>query len=336
MFASPAVAGNLLFIGSCSGICYALDKNTGEEVWTFDAKGNSFHGDPVLTDELLIIPTDDGFYDGSLGPIFAIHTSTGELEWRYDITSLTQLGSGVTTDLYLQDGGILGVTTTDRLVCLDRQTGELLWDFSSEFDPEANFWNSNPAVLDTLVYFGGLNGKVYCLDIRSGALLWTTDIGSRVNTSVVISENRICFGTVDSKILALSPTDGEVIDRLQTDGIPIFKITALDSSLLVLTADDEYSGGASALLAVDAGLDSVNWSAPAAPDTPWSIKRPYVFRGYVIAGDADGVISFFEARSGEIRWSFNVEGEVRSVGVTENVLYVGTIQGMVYAVRVRF
>ncbi|MCH7878172.1 MAG: PQQ-binding-like beta-propeller repeat protein [candidate division Zixibacteria bacterium] len=336
MFASPAVAGNLLFIGSCSGICYALDKNTGEEVWTYDAQGKSFHGDPILTDDLLIIPTDDSYYEGSVGPLLAIQRSSGELQWRYDITSKTQLGCGVTTDLRFHEGRILGVTTTDQLICLDSQTGKLLWEFVGEFDPETNYWNSSPAILDTLVFFGCLNGKAYCFNIVNGEILWTNDLGSRVSASVVIADNNVCFGTVDGNIHTLSPASGETISQLPLDGIPVFKMTARGNSLLVLTADDQFSPGASAILSVDVVLDSVTWRLSSSADTPWSIKKPYLYKNYVIAGDGDGVVSLIDAESGEIEWDFAVEGEVRSVGVTEDVLYIGTIQGMVYAVRVNF
>ncbi len=63
---------------------------------------------------------------------------------------------------------------------------------------------------------------------------------------------------------------------------------------------------------------------------------PNLYKNYVLAGDGDGEVSIIDAKTGEIEREFAVEGEVRSIGVTQDVLYVGTIQGMVYAVRVAF
>ncbi len=334
MFASPAVAGNLLYIGSCSGICYALDKNTGKEIWTFDAKGNSFHGDPILTDELLIIPTDDRPYEGSSGPIFALDRVTGELKWRYDITSLTQLGSGVTTDLLRDQSRVIGVTTTERVICLNLNSGELIWDHQGAYDPDMRYWNSSPALMPgRVMFYGTQDGWLNMVSLNDGLAGWRQNVETRVTTSVVISDSSIYYGGADGR-LHRSSLVGEPLASIELGGEPGFRLSSDGSAIYVFAGGDLDFSGMQSLKAISADLSKVLWTAPANRDTPWSIKKPYLYKNYVIAGDADGVISFFDARSGEIKWTFAVEGEVRSIGVTENVLYVGTIQGTVYAVRV--
>ena len=54
--------GEVVLIGSCAGTFYALDKKTGEVRWSYDIKKDgdqtSFHGNPLITEDLIIIGTD--------------------------------------------------------------------------------------------------------------------------------------------------------------------------------------------------------------------------------------------------------------------------------------
>jgi outer membrane protein assembly factor BamB len=51
----------------------------------------------------------------------------------------------------------------------------------------------------------------------------------------------------------------------------------------------------------------------------------------VLVGDQKGVLSAVEPSSGEIVWSEEFEGTIRGIGSKDNVVFVGTLDGMVYA-----
>jgi hypothetical protein len=53
----------------------------------------------------------------------------------------------------------------------------------------------------------------------------------------------------------------------------------------------------------------------------------------VVTGDGSGRVYLLELGDGGERRMFRVEGSVRSVGSVGDVLYVGTIEGMLYAFR---
>ena len=64
MFSSPAVAGELAFIGSCNGVVHAIDRLTGRARWKYNAlqdggKAAEFHGIPVVTADLVVFGSDD-------------------------------------------------------------------------------------------------------------------------------------------------------------------------------------------------------------------------------------------------------------------------------------
>ena len=75
MFSVPAVAGNSVFVGACAGVFYALDKNTGQLQWSYDirkdGKQTSFHGNPLITDDLILIGTDRNCDPEGVGHVYA-------------------------------------------------------------------------------------------------------------------------------------------------------------------------------------------------------------------------------------------------------------------------
>jgi len=62
VFVSPAVAGDLVYVGSCSGTYFALNRSTGARRWTYDTRQDGdaaqFHGNPLITDDLVVTGSD--------------------------------------------------------------------------------------------------------------------------------------------------------------------------------------------------------------------------------------------------------------------------------------
>lgn len=103
MFSTPTVAGELVFIGSCAGTFYAINKTTGQVQWSYDIRKDgkqiSFHGDPLVTGNLILIGTDHSCVPGGIGHVYAFETDSGKVRWKYRSTSvptaIVQLGSNV-------------------------------------------------------------------------------------------------------------------------------------------------------------------------------------------------------------------------------------------------
>ena len=68
--------------------------------------------------------------------------------------------------------GTLYVGGYRSLFVLDTTTGEIKWQ--SEVGGTIN---SSPAIASGVVFFGAHDGKLYALDARSGAEIWSYDIG---------------------------------------------------------------------------------------------------------------------------------------------------------------
>ena len=311
--------GELLIVSSCNGLIRALDKKTGQIRWSYDIRKDGdqteFHGDPLVTQDLIIIGTD-----GKMGHVYAFERLTGAVRWKYRVE-----WRGLASDIVRSGNRIYGVTLDDELVCLDIESGVAKWTFRSGAPPKSLYWNSSPAVIGGVVYFGGLDGIAYALDVRSGKLIWKTDLGARVSSSVASHGHEIYVGTANRHIYRLDADSGKVLADLAADAEPRWRLMIASDSLLAFL-------GPQTLASFDLSLKETRWSAKASPN--WTSARPYVWRGEVLAGVGADLVAF-RASDGARMWSHQLSGTIRGIGISDDVLYVGTLKGPVFALAHR-
>ncbi len=279
MFSTPTVVGDLLVVSSCNGMIRALDKKTGQLKWDYDIRKDGeqsqFHGDPLVTDELVIIGTD-----GKIGHVYAFDRLTGAVRWKYRVNDW-----GVVSDVLRLKNNVYAVTLGDELVCLNLEDGKVKWTFHSGYSNQTqNFhWTSTPAVLNDHIYFGGLDGIVYALDANSGKQIWKRDLGGRVTTSVAAHEHDLYVGTSKRHIYRLNSDSGDVLSDFPTDSEPRWSLVLVDDSLVVFLGDE-------VLASIDLSLKKVRWSAEASKE--WTSARPYLWHGAVLAGNRRELVAF--------------------------------------------
>jgi outer membrane protein assembly factor BamB len=72
---------------------------------------------------------------------------------------------------------------------------------------------SSPTIAGDKVFFGSADGRVYCLDLRSGKMLWSFTIGVSVMSTPLVTGNAVYFAAYDGRLYALtsSPETRETI-----------------------------------------------------------------------------------------------------------------------------
>jgi len=158
-----------------------------------------------------------------------------KVSWRIPIRSgysgPAVAGGRVFVTDWQENPGSRTVDGTERLVVLDERTGELLWThqwptsyrmlmFSYAVGPRAT-----PTVDGDRVYVVGATGRLVCLDVQTGAVLWEKDYVVDYGTSVptwgvasaplVDGERLIALvgGEPDAFVVAFDKTTGEEIWR---------------------------------------------------------------------------------------------------------------------------
>ena len=326
MFSVPAVAGGVVYIGSCAGTFYALDKITGALRWSYDIKkdGNqqSFHGNPLFAGSLILIGTDKSCAPGAIGHVYAFDNSTGAVRWKYRTTSASTDIVRAGTKVYF--GSIQGDWTA-----LNLNDGSLAWNFSTGgSNPECNLPKS-PVADESHVYVAALDGIIYSFDSASGKVAWKRKLPTEPTTSLVLKDKFLFIGAGDNHIYRIKSesgvTDGEITVEAKPVGQPMLSGESLFFFL------ENRSERAGYIVSFSSDLKRVAWMQKSSPD--WASERPFVSKGLVIAGNCRGELAAFHVSDGSRQWSVNLKGCIRSIGDTGDILFVGVQEGTVYALR---
>ena len=137
---------------------------------------------------------------------------------------------------WLEDPNSRTLDGTERALAIDEQTGEILWShewhtsyrmlsISYAIGPRAT-----PTVDDDRVYFVGGTGRLFCLDVATGGVLWEKDYVAEYDTSVQVwgivsgplvdGELLIAVvgGEPDAGVVAFNKFTGEEVWRAITVG----------------------------------------------------------------------------------------------------------------------
>jgi len=252
--------------------------------------------------------------------VYAFEKNTGKVLWKYPV------GHGAMTDLLLHNSTIYVVTLEDELLGLDVATGHLRWKFSSGASNEDYFTNSTPVLSTNRVIFGGLDGTVYALNADSGAVIWKRALGVRVSTSIAIQGGNGYVGTIAGRLYRLDLNSGAVTADLPVDGRAEGKLTVCGKSLLGFL-------GNQVVFNLNLQETKIRWTRLAAKE--WTSARPYCSGDTVLVGDHDA-LAVFRVSDGQPMGTRNFPGIIRGIGIDKDMLYAGTLKGVVYAYRGSF
>ena len=328
MFSTPTVVGDLLFIGSCAGTFYAINKTSGQVQWSYDirkdGKQRSFHGDPLVTDDLILVGTDYGCEPDGVGHVYAFERNSGKVRWKYRSTS-------VPTDIVQLGSNVYFGSFQDKWSAVNLHTGGLNWAFSTDTPNKDCAPIKSPVAVDNRLFFTGLDGAIYSLDAASGRVMWKRKLAAAASTSLAFRDNTLYVGTTDNHIYRLNPETGTFLAELAVDATPVGRLTfAADSLYMFLENRSERAGY---IISVDSKLAAARWKQKSSPD--WASERPHFWKGLVIAGNCRGEVAAFRASDGEPQWKLKVKGCIRSIGSSDDMLFVGVQEGMVYAFALR-
>lgn len=142
-----------VYFASFDNYLYAVDIETGKEVWRFRTGkyGNSV-GPEIMGDKLI-----HGSRDGNL---FAINPETGEELWRF------KAEMGIFSGILIHENRIYFGCEDGNLYVLDSE-GKELWRFRT-----GGYVYHYPAVWNQTLYFGSWDCHLYAVDLNTHKELW--------------------------------------------------------------------------------------------------------------------------------------------------------------------
>lgn len=147
LIASPALHGDVLYVGTYTGEVVALNWKTGEYVWRYNAdREMEFHASAAVTDELVVVGGHDKI-------MHCLNRKTGKPVWTFPTKARINSSAAIVDDRVFfgsDDGNIYG---------LSLKTGKQVWKYTAGKDISAGV-----AIGDNCLVVGssGNNGRLYC------------------------------------------------------------------------------------------------------------------------------------------------------------------------------
>lgn len=168
------------------------DDSDNRSLITFDARdGNQlwkvsdldYVGQIMFSDHLVYLPTSSYHDGGTKYPtvgnppfyITALDTRTGGQKWKISIGGIFSpqsriIGNKIYIRTHSQTGSFDDARSLSSLVVVDKDTGELIWQFNEDH----LHGDINYIVQDSVVYVGADDGYQFALDDETGNIIWQT------------------------------------------------------------------------------------------------------------------------------------------------------------------
>jgi outer membrane protein assembly factor BamB len=225
------------------------------------------------------------------------------------------------------------------LSAFNKRTGHVVW--SRRLGQQSA---SSPAVTSNTVYVTILNsghpgspGRIIALDSANGAVRWWRGLPSPSESSPLLDDGRVFFGTQSGRVYSLDDRSGAVIWTYQAAGA--VKASPTVSGGILYFGD--YSGRLQAISERTGRRLWVSTSEGALLGSGTFYSTAAVVYGRVFLGNTDGRIYAYDAATGKLDWAVQTGDYVYSSPAVTNApglgptLYMGSYDGTFYALNAR-
>ncbi len=202
----PGVGDDLVLIGSSDGDLLALDAETGEERWRATVSSEVLSV-PKAADGIAVVHTVDG-------KLFGFDAVNGSRNWLYD-RSVPVLSLHGSSSPAISDGMVIAGFASGKLVALDLNSGDLLWEVSvtapsgrSELERMVDI-DGDPLIVDGVVYVASYNGDLAAVSQDTGVVLWRRSLPAYAG----VATDWINLYVVDTvgEVWAVDPQNGAAL-----------------------------------------------------------------------------------------------------------------------------
>jgi outer membrane protein assembly factor BamB len=273
----PIYVGGKLYFVNNSGFAYALDADTGKELWKrrvgrlnasspayynhrlyivnlvpghivkLDAKTGKViwkrdlpgraESSPLIIDRTVYFGVENG-------ELFAMSTGKGQVRWS------TPLGGAIKAAPAYYGGKLFVGDYGGYMNAVDAKTGKLVWQSGSlgpGFGGSGAFY-STPAVAYGRVYAGNNDARVYSYDTSNGDLAWSYSTGGYAYSGPTVANTRhspptVYIGSFDGNVYALDAKDGSVRWSRSAGGQVIGSLSAVGDIVYVAEFTNKTTSG---------------------------------------------------------------------------------------------
>lgn len=311
-----------LRLDAANGVVFAVDPNG--EVSAYQGKQRLWKQKVSKQGLSAGIEADEGIVvvGNKKGQLFALDQATGEQKWT------AQLSGAILSASLIQSGRVITISNDDTVYAHDLATGQQVWTYNL---PNVQFslrGVATPVALDPrTVLIASSNAYVYALDIISGV--------PRMQRRVAVSDGR-------SDIQRLNDIDGEPVVAGQFLVTTSFQgqVTVMDLAAQQIV----WSEDASSIQRPEVFNNTVYVAQADGKITAYALttgqqlwqndsllnrqlSNPVILGQDLVVGDLDGILHLIDPATGQLIGRSKTSGEVRTLRVIDNQLYVATRKG---------
>ncbi|MYG00283.1 PQQ-binding-like beta-propeller repeat protein, partial [Candidatus Poribacteria bacterium] len=231
IISSANFADDRVLFGSYDGFLYCLKIKSGDLAWKYETEGY-VHATPGVWTHTI--------NDSDEIANFAIVTGCDSYLRVINVNDGTQskqvnLGAYVGASPAILHNHIFCGTYGSEILSVDLDTGDITWRYQH---PERQFpFFASAALTKGQIIIGGRDKLVHALSPDKGEPLWTYTAKSRIESSAVIVDQRIFFGTTRGVFIALDINTGEQVWEFETGSSIVASPSVADGKIYIGTED---------------------------------------------------------------------------------------------------
>ncbi len=321
-FSLLALAGTLVFLSACS------DKDDappleGERISVLELQRTLEPDDPLLEAQGLQMPPmwqnefwpQVGGYPNHSMQNLALNEGELKRVWTADIGEGGNDSIPLITQPVVFDGVIYTLDTENELSAYNTANGKRIWrtDINADEEDDRVITGGIAAGTGALYATNGFN-EVLAVRPSDGKILWRKTIPAVSRAAPTVFEGRVFVATLDSRLLALSATDGTVLweyNGVADDAALVGAASPAANQDIVVPA---FSSGEVSALRIENG--SVAWSDNLATvrglgglSTISDVRAlPVIDKGIVYAISFSGRLVAIDKRTGTRIWQREISG----------------------------
>lgn len=313
---SPLIHDGVVYAGHNSGHMQAFELETGRLVWSeFD--GSQYHSGAVAYKDQVI-------YGTLQGRVISRHALIGSIKYSVD------LGASIESRGVLANGRILFHLRNHQIICLDVETGKILWGYKRSVQSLTTLQRvSTPIVYKNKVIVGFADGTLVGLSLEEGVLLYEAKLSLSskfvdVDNQPFIYDDKLFISPVQNILSILDPSTGKMIK--QSD----FQV----SREPFVNGDELFFGGVNGeIIVTDKNLNILKKQVV----TQGAITNIVAYKGHVAVTSTSDKVIVLERRNLKLLGTFDlghtysaVFGEVFSTG---NELAIVSSRNRLYLIK---
>ena len=256
------------------------------------------------------------------GELFALDQATGSQKWS------AKLSGAILSPSLIQSGRVITIANDGTVFAHDAVSGQQVWAYKL---PSVQFsLRGQPAPVrldERTVVVASANAYVYALDVISGV--------PRFQRRVAVSDGRsdiqrlidvVGDPVVAGQYLVTTSFQGQVTTTDLTTQRVVWSEDASSTNSAEVSGDKVFVSTADGKLkAYNLATGELLWQNEELLNR--QLSNPVMLGQNLVVGDLDGVIHLIDPNTGKLIGRAKTSGEVRSLRVIDNQLYVATRKG---------